>query len=271
MAGRLNAHLWWDRLAPGVDAIRQGLWRYRRELARFAPGGETPRWTGPFFPDNPTIPNDTTVVVVTNGHVASAGEGFVMRMRQAENVVVVGENTHGALTFGNVSLHQLPRSGLMVWLPINLNLFPDLSLREELGLFPDLWVPAHDAVNRAVAALRAGTIPTVRPLGSRVLEADFVREDPLHRRRRALVGAVGLAAGALLAWRMRRRGRAALPLGLAWLLIGALWLWLGRTRGPLLTDGGLAFLGFGLVLVTGGLLLRLSAVRATRHGDQAVS
>ena len=269
MAGRLNAHLWWDRIAPGVEEIRKGLERYRNALARFGPEGEAPRWTGPFLPRNPTIPNDTTVVVVTNGLVASAGEGFVMRMRQAENVVVVGENTRGALTFGNVSLHQLPRSGLEVWLPINLNLFPDGVLREERGLEPDWWVPAGDAVNHAIAALRRGTIPTARPLPPQVLAEPFVPEDPRHRahallRRRLLLSGAAIVVAGLLARRMRRRPTMALSLGLVWLVLGGIWLVLGRSRGPFLTDGGVVLVVSGAGVVAATLLGRLLSARSPR-------
>jgi hypothetical protein len=250
-----------------VEAIAQGVERYRKALARFAPGGAAPRWTGPFLPSPPRIPNDTTVVVVTNGLVASAGEGFVMRVRQAGNVFVVGENTHGALTFGNVSLHQLPRSGLKVWLPINLNLFADGSFREELGLEPDWWVPAGDAVNLAVAALRAGTIPTVRPLPPEVLAEPFVPEDPRHReharvRRRLGLVALGVVAGAVVARRMRRRSSVALSLGLVWMALGLLWVVLGRSRGPLLSDGGLAFVAFGVTVLAVTIVQRLARVTA---------
>jgi len=38
----------------------------------------------------------------------------------------------------------------------------DLEFREEKGFFPDLWIPAEDAVNYAVAAVRKGTITTAQ-------------------------------------------------------------------------------------------------------------
>ena len=89
---------------------------------------------------------------------------MVMRMSQAENVVVVGENTIGCLTFGNLSAHKLPNSRLTLCMPINFGIFLDREFREQVGLAPDLWVPAADAVNYAVAAVRAGTISTEQPI-----------------------------------------------------------------------------------------------------------
>ena len=46
---------------------------------------------------------------------------------------------------------------------------------------PDLWVPAEDAVNYAVAAVRQGTIATSQPLPPDVLQQDFVPESSLDQ------------------------------------------------------------------------------------------
>jgi hypothetical protein len=68
--------------------------------------------------------------------VFSAGEGLLSYLyRQVENVVFVGENSGGAVTFGQVSTHQLPHSNLRVSLPIKLNAMLDLEWREERGFF----------------------------------------------------------------------------------------------------------------------------------------
>jgi hypothetical protein len=135
-----------------------------------------PHWTGLFFEDSETIPSDTTLIVVMNGSVASSGEGFINYIQQVENVVLVGENTRGALVFGQTTLHKLPHSALSVTLPISLNIPLDLELREERGFFPDLWVPAEDALNYVVAAVRKGTITTAQQLPSRVLQEEFIPE-----------------------------------------------------------------------------------------------
>ncbi|NOR83938.1 MAG: hypothetical protein GQ526_10650, partial [Ardenticatenales bacterium] len=109
--------------------------------------------------------------------VYSAGEGLLSFVfRQVENVVVVGENSGGAVTFGQVSTHQLPHSNLRVTLPIKLNAMVDLEWREERGYYPDLWVPPVDALNYAVAAARKGTITTQKELPAGYFEAAFVTE-----------------------------------------------------------------------------------------------
>ena len=109
----------------------------------------------------------------------------------------------------------LPHSGLMVRLPVNFGLFPDLVFREERGLEPDYWVPAADAVNRAVAAVRRGTIPTPRRTPAQWRTAEFVPEDPDHRaaersRRRWILVGIFVAGGVgpvvgFVRWRKRRR------------------------------------------------------------------
>jgi hypothetical protein len=212
-----------------------------------------PGWTGPIYPQVPLISNDTTVIVVMNEYVASAGEGAVMRISQAENVVVVGENSMGALTFGNVSLHQLPNSKLKIWLPINFNLFQDLESREEVGLAPDLWVPAADAVNYAVAAVRNGTISTAQLLPSEALAAEFIPENPWasSRKKTALFLMVVVAipvGGSVFAYSNRKKPHLVMAVSVVWLAFGSLWL-INERENPV--GYGFALTGI-LCLIWGG-------------------
>jgi hypothetical protein len=203
----------------------------------------------------PLIPNETTLILVMNGLVASSGEGLIMRASQAENVVLVGENTMGALTFGNAGTHQLPHSRLMVHLPTNFGLYLDRTFREEKGLFPDLWVPAADAVSYAVAAVRSGTIATHQPLSPATLQQPFVPEDPwarVRQERTLLLLVIGLMvmAGSVWAFSMRKKPHLVTIVGAVWLAIGSVWrLWMVK---PV----GYGFLLVGAVcLVWGGINL----------------
>ena len=177
-----------------------------------------------------------------------------MRASQAENVLVVGENTMGCLTFGNAGMFQLPHSRLTVRLPTNFGLYTDLVFREGKGLAPDLWVPAADAVNYAVAAVRSGTISTQKPLSSAVLEQSFVPEDPWARTRRAkfvsaLVTGLIVVAGIVMAFFSRRKPLQVTLLGGGWSIIGSAWLWMGNKV-------GLGFVIVGLIcLAWGGINL----------------
>ncbi len=228
--------------------------RHTNLARRFEDGKSQPDWVGPFFPQMPLIPNDTTVVIVTNGRVASAGEGLVMRASQAENVVLVGENTMGCLTFGNAGIHQLPHSRLRVKMPINFGLYLDGKPREEIGIAPDFWVPAADAVNYTVAAIRNGTIKTCQPVSPTILEESFVPEDPWARVRWerllfvSLIVLFGAGAGVWIFFN-RARPRMLVGIGVVWLSIGSAWL---SWEKPI----GFGFLLLGAVcLASGGVVL----------------
>ncbi|MGB2895042.1 MAG: S41 family peptidase, partial [Anaerolineales bacterium] len=112
MAARANLFSGLYEQNPDVTLYRDDGERHTISAEAFESGTRQPNWVGPYFPLVPLIPNDTTVILVINGSVASAGEGLVMRLSQAENVVLVGENSMGCLTFGNAGAHQLPHSKL---------------------------------------------------------------------------------------------------------------------------------------------------------------
>jgi hypothetical protein len=260
MAGRANMFAYYYDLYPDVDAFRQDAEWTAFAAQAYEGGTRRPGWTAPSYPQVPLIPNDTTVIIVMNGLVASAGEGLIMRASQAENVVLVGENSMGALTFGNISYHLLPHSRLKVTLPINLNLYLDLGSREGKGISPDLWVPAADAVNYAVAAVRAGTITTQQPLSPTTLEQRFVPEDPWTRFwqetiSRWLVIAALTVAGSAWAYFLRKKPWIVAGFGALWFIMGGAWMLMERPVGlGFLLAGGLC------LLWGGGNLLRARKV-----------
>lgn len=85
------------RTARGQRAERSPsvLGRLTAIAESYESGTSQANWTSPRYPQMPLIPNDTTLIIVTNDLVASAGEGLILRASQAENVVLVGENTMG--------------------------------------------------------------------------------------------------------------------------------------------------------------------------------
>jgi hypothetical protein len=257
MASRANVFAYLYDRTPKATIYRDDAERHTNIAEAFENGERQPSWVGPNYPLVPLIPNDTTVILVTNGSVASAGEGLIMRLSQAENVVVVGENSMGCLTFGNGGAHQLPHSKLMVWLPINFGLYLDMEFREEVGLMPDLWVPAADAVNYAVAAVRQGTITTSQPLPPAMVQGDFIPESPWTRFlniRYAGVVALFLAGGSVWAYFMRKKPRVVTVIGVVWLVFGTIWMVMEPQK-PI----GFGFLLVGVVcLVWGGTNLWLA-------------
>jgi hypothetical protein len=268
MTARANVFAYLYDQSPEVTVYRDDEERHAHIAESFESGKRQPDWVGPYFPLVPLIANDTTVILVINDSVASAGEGLVMRLSQAENVVLVGENSMGCLTFGNVGTHQLPHSKLMVRLPINFGLYLDMEFREEEGLMPDLWVPAADAVNYAVAAVRQGTITTSQPLPPAILQQDFVPENPgardrLENIRYYLMVALFTVVGSVWAYFMRKKARIVASAGCVWLAFGSILMFTNIE-----IQLGLGFLLVGIVcLVWGGTNLWLA--RRTRLEEQA--
>ena len=250
LAGRVNGLKHVLERTPDSTFLREAVKINQERLGAIPEDGAVDIWIPTRYPDFTIIPNRTTIVIITNGLVASAGEGFVMRASRLENVVVVGENTRGALTFGNGGLHRLPRSRIAVWMPINFGLFPDLKFREEVGLEPDYWVPAADALNYAVAAIRNGTIETAIPLTPEMRHARFVPEDTRHIRRKLLIIAGFMLLGLILAaFVLRKQGRLVIP-GSIWVSVGVIWVILGHTKGKvLMLESGAGLVGMGLMFM----------------------
>jgi hypothetical protein len=131
-------------------------------------------WSSYNVPAPKMIPCNKTLIVLVDQDVGSAAEGFLCYLQQVDNVVLVGENSGGAVTYGQMTMHMLPNSRLSVWLPISLNVFTDLVYREEMGFYPDYWVPAEDAVNYVVAAVRAGSIVASESYVDQVSDVEFI-------------------------------------------------------------------------------------------------
>ena len=179
--GRVNLMEYLLNLFPDTGIYETEMDRYTTYADLFEKQSMVPHWTGPFFSDARVIPNDTALIVVTNGKTGSAAELFITYLSQVKNVIFVGENSAGCLTFGLANYHQLPHSKILVQLPMGFSIPFDLKFREEKGFFPDLWVPGKDALNYAVAAVRKGTITTVQPLSEDILQEEFVPEELLER------------------------------------------------------------------------------------------
>lgn len=83
----------------------------------------------------------------------SAGEIFIRRLRQFENVVFIGTNTSGSLIFGDPVKGKLPNSyigthwGTALKLEVESGKFVD---REGIGYLPDFWVQSEHAFDIAL-------------------------------------------------------------------------------------------------------------------------
>lgn len=254
MMGRVNLFAEMLETYPKKDAhwIQAEIDRYQAQADAFERQSVAPHWTGLKFPNTRLIPNETTLIVVADRGVGSAGEGLLSYLyRQVENVVFVGENSGGAVTFGQVSTHQFPYSNLRVSLPIKLNAMVDLEWKEERGFFPDLWVPPVDALNYAVAAARKGTITTQKNLPAGYFEAEFVPEKPLRRswisEHEDLIAISILVILAIIpAYVNRKKTLFFFIFGICWLPFGVVFIAQEKPRGYFFIILGSVYLTIGL-------------------------
>ncbi len=93
-----------------------------------------------------------TVYMLVNSDTASSGETAVLYGKSLRNFVLIGENTMGCNTFGNVAAYQLAYSRIVCRIPNVVNLCENPSDCEEgRGFTPDYWVDSPDVEAEAVA------------------------------------------------------------------------------------------------------------------------
>lgn len=250
MIGRANSYALALHNVPELK--EQGYQEKVEEFKGYAESIEekdiTPYWWPYDVPGPQEIPNNTTLIVLMDANVYSSGEGFISYLHQVENVVLVGENSGGALTYGQMSHHRLPNSKILVGLPTSLNVFVDLEYREEKGFFPDLWVPADDALNYAIAAVRKGTIPTSQVYQEEINQVEFIPEEPSMREKTLELLPIFFAAfyGVVLVYFNRERKMFLLLSGVIGVPLGIFLLSLEPTLGYVCILLGLEYLVISL-------------------------
>ena len=119
-------------------------------------------FSGPFREPDGWVENDRVLIILAGKRTASAAELLLERTANLENVLVIGENTSGAM-MGNACRMQLPHSGCQVAMTVDSVYLPsaDSSYEELRGYEPDLWVPAAEAEELAVRLMeRLGAVGT---------------------------------------------------------------------------------------------------------------
>ncbi len=116
--------------------------------SRFSPaeGG----WSNINFSKPRFHTNDRYLIVLIDDNNASAGESFVRFLKQVENVIIIGSNTSGVSTVGNVGTFFLPHSAIPIQMGVSLFLDSDLAMREGIGIEPDIWVDPRNSVELAI-------------------------------------------------------------------------------------------------------------------------
>lgn len=94
---------------------------------------------------------DGKLVMLVNGDTASAGETAVLYARSCRDYLLIGENTMGCNTFGNVASYELPNSRIICRIPNTINLCADPDdCREGYGFTPDYWVDSDDVEGEVI-------------------------------------------------------------------------------------------------------------------------
>lgn len=94
---------------------------------------------------------DGKLIMLVNGDTASAGESAVLYARSCKDFILIGENTMGCNTFGNVASYELKNSHIVCRIPNTINLCanPD-DCMEGYGFTPDYWVDSDDVEGEVI-------------------------------------------------------------------------------------------------------------------------
>lgn len=95
--------------------------------------------------DRETGKFDGTLIMLINGDTASSGETAVLYAKSLKHFILMGENSMGCNTFGNVASYSLKHSKIIARIPNTLNLCgnPDDCV-EGKGFSPDFWVDSEN-------------------------------------------------------------------------------------------------------------------------------
>lgn len=92
-----------------------------------------------------------TLIMLINGDTASSGETAVLYARSLKHLILIGENSMGCNTFGNVASYSLKNSKIIARIPNVINLCGDPDdCAEGRGFTPDYWVDSADVQNEVL-------------------------------------------------------------------------------------------------------------------------
>ncbi len=88
------------------------------------------------------------LIILMDRWVASSGEGTLGSSRAVKDLLLIGENSAGIGTFGEVRPYILPNSRIQLSLPCKLFLEP--GILEGKGFFPNLWLDTSEPLEEIV-------------------------------------------------------------------------------------------------------------------------
>lgn len=96
------------------------------------------------------------LIMLVNGDTASSGESAVLYARSCKNLLLIGENTMGCNTFGNVAGYELPHSHIVCRIPNTINLCQNPEdCMEGYGFTPDYWVDSDDVEGEVIKWIKS--------------------------------------------------------------------------------------------------------------------
>lgn len=124
------------------------------------------QYYGKFTPVDNTIDtlvlqpgNPTKVAILFDRFTASSAEGFALMVSKSSKVTTFGENTMGAVSYGDWMPIHLPDLSISVALTTKKMLFPDNEDFESIGIEPDVNLsefPPNEWVDRVQMCLERG-------------------------------------------------------------------------------------------------------------------
>lgn len=98
---------------------------------------------------------DGTLIMLINGDTASSGETAVLYAKSIKRFILIGENSMGCNTFGNVASYSLKNSKIIARIPNVINLCGNLNdCIEGKGFTPDFWVDSTDVQNDVLSWIK---------------------------------------------------------------------------------------------------------------------
>lgn len=96
------------------------------------------------------------LIMLVNSGTASSGETAVLYGRSVSDFLLIGENTMGCNTFGNVRNYMLKNSGILCRIPNVINLCENPGdCKEGYGFEPDYWVDSENMEEEVVRWLES--------------------------------------------------------------------------------------------------------------------
>ena len=94
----------------------------------------------------PTAPSrfPGTLLVLCDGRTGSAAESFIAMSLQLERAILLGENSAGTTSFGEILPFMLPHSQILFHCGHNLSCDERGEIHEGIGYLPDYWLDVRD-------------------------------------------------------------------------------------------------------------------------------